>query len=98
MWVYVVECLTPDYFYVGQTNDSHRRIAEHRGKGPNPGSVFVQRHGFKKLAHIEYIKGIRESKDRERELTLEMIRAGHVVASNFANVRANGSVVLNAPS
>lgn len=67
-YVYVIENMTPDHFYVGYTCDLESRIAEHmRGEG----SVWTSRHGFKKLILTETYYWKEDAKNRERELTLE---------------------------
>lgn len=94
VWVYIIECAAENTYYVGETNDVHRRVAEHRGRGNYPGSTFVERFGFKKLFHAEYVLGKAAAKARERELTQELYGLGLIVGSNFASVRRDGSVVL----
>ena len=67
-YVYVIENVTPDHFYVGYTCDLESRIAEHTS---GDGAVWTSVHGVKNVILVEgyYLK--RDARERERELTLE---------------------------
>ena len=46
--VYVIECMSPEHWYVGSTyRELHARIQEHE---EGFGCVWTQRHGFKRMA------------------------------------------------
>ena len=53
--VYVAECETPGYFYVGSTvRLPHEREQEHR---EGWGSHWTSRHGFKRMIVMEMVPG-----------------------------------------
>ena len=46
--VYVIECMSPEHWYVGSTyRELHARIQEHE---EGFGCVWTQRHGFRRVA------------------------------------------------
>jgi putative endonuclease len=67
-YVYVIENVTPNHFYIGYTYDLKSRIAEHvRGEG----AIWTSLHGVKGVIHAEEYYWEDDAKDRERELTLD---------------------------
>lgn len=70
-YVYVIECQTPDHYYIGYTHDLENRIEEHK-KGD--GAKFTKIHSVKKVIYFEGISSLKKAKDREQELTLEYMR------------------------
>lgn len=70
--VYVIECQTPNHFYVGATSHYDDRIKRH---GLGRGARWTQIHGFKKVIKkmevpTMYLAKIFESKEVDRRIAL----------------------------
>jgi hypothetical protein len=75
--IYLIECKTPNHYYIGQTADIGQRIKRHlRGTG----AAFVKRHGFSSWSVLDTAKNLAESKAKElgyyRELCADGVIAG----------------------
>jgi predicted GIY-YIG superfamily endonuclease len=69
--VYVIECETPNHYYIGLTRSYNHRIRNHmRGKGAR----FTQVHGFKKVIAVKSHESEKCAKESERELTEQYIQ------------------------
>ena len=63
-YVYIIEC-QDGLYYTGVTWNLKARIEQHRsGKG----SIFTQRHGFKKLRYFEEYTDLIQAREREKQL------------------------------
>lgn len=70
-YVYVIECKTPDHYYIGLTRFFDRRIRRHmNGKAAR----FTRLHGFNQVVHMEHHRYEEDAKARESELTEYYIR------------------------
>ena len=66
--IYVLECITPNHFYVGYTQNFSSRLSNHRhGRG----AMFTKLHGVKRV--IGTFEG---SKDLERKIVVWLLEAG----------------------
>lgn len=77
-YVYVLECQTPNHFYIGQTNDVERRVGEHR---TGLGAQFTIIHGVKELIETYEYPTRGEALHWERTLTYRYLLFPSVVAS-----------------
>jgi len=59
-YVYVINCLTPDYVYIGMTKHLEHRISKHKA---GEGSAFTKRFGYKE----HYVVGTFESKSEAKK-------------------------------
>jgi len=66
IYVYVIECKTPNHYYIGLTADYERRIRRHKEGG---GARFVKVHGFKRVVRVEFYELYYYAKERELKLT-----------------------------
>ena len=60
-YVYVINCLTPDYVYIGMTKHLEHRISKHKA---GEGSAFTKRFGYKE----HYVVGTFESSQKPRSM------------------------------
>lgn len=67
--VYVIECLTPGYFYVGETSHLKHRFQSHVN---GTGAKFTKIHGVKQLVHVEYVSSSKIAKQLEREYLFKL--------------------------
>ena len=69
--VYMIECKTPNHYYIGLTRDYDKRIRNRmRGKGAR----FTQAHGFRKVIAVKYHESEKCAKECEKELTEQYIQ------------------------
>ena len=64
--VYVIECKTPNHYYVGETRQYEHRIRSHKR---GTGARFTSVHGFRRVIDTKYVESESEAKKCERELT-----------------------------
>ena len=64
-YVYILTNKHHTVFYIGMTNDIHRRLREHRKK--TPGS-FTAKYQIWKLVHLEEYAEVRDAIHREKQL------------------------------
>lgn len=74
--VYVIECITPGYFYVGISQHMEGRFQSHVN---GTGAKFTQAHGVRKLVHVEYVASENIAKRLEREYVSKMERMPNVI-------------------
>lgn len=67
-YVYVIECETPNHYYVGLTQNFAERMKQHES---GTGSEFMSVHKFKKVVYKETHEWEEDAKTRERELTMQ---------------------------
>jgi predicted GIY-YIG superfamily endonuclease len=65
-YVYVIECRTPDHYYIGLTQHFDERMGKHMC---GTAARFTATHGFKKVISKQGYEWKEDAKDRERELT-----------------------------
>lgn len=69
-YVYVIECATPNHYYIGLTQDFEGRIRRHMDR---KGAKFTSEHGFKRVICKEEYYWEDDAKERESELTQDYI-------------------------
>lgn len=62
--VYVIECKTPNHYYIGLTQDYDRRIRKHK---QGEGARFIKVHGFLRVIRVEYYESYYYAKERDRK-------------------------------
>lgn len=72
MWVYVVECWTPNHYYVGTTENYRHRYKNLARPRHTKGTTFVRTHGFKRMWPVAQTteRGAKWAK----ELTIKRLR------------------------
>ena len=64
--VYVIECKTPNHYYIGETKELKKRIRRHMlGKGAR----FTKVHGCRRIINTKHVSTESEAKKWEKELT-----------------------------
>lgn len=78
-YVYCIECLEPNHFYVGQTeNFEHRKISHQNGTGAR----FVRKHVFKNI-HLITTAPTRDIAKQIESLLYKVLRRKGVVVGGF---------------
>jgi len=65
-YTYIIQCETPDHFYIGISQNIKHRIERHKLR---KGSRFTQMHGAKSAIYIENNQTYEQAKNREKLLT-----------------------------
>lgn len=74
--VYLIECQTPNHFYVGMTSNWRKRRQRHLAI---KGSVWTSQHGVKSIQLMAECETEKEAKQLERVLTLQIKSEGRQV-------------------
>ena len=74
--VYVIECSTPNHFYVGQTNSYKHRIEQHR---TGHGMPFTAKYGVSKTYIVKVFSSRNEAMIEESRLRRELFERGYCV-------------------
>jgi predicted GIY-YIG superfamily endonuclease len=85
--VYLIECETPDHWYVGVTSDYQKRRAAHAA---GTGAAFTRVHGFKASTVIQEVSDMEAAKAAERTVT-EALRRGpdlHVAGAGWSQAKS----------
>lgn len=78
MWtLYLIECVTPNHFYVGITSNYAHRLKTHRGR---TGARFTYRHGVKSAQSVHIYPSERLAKLAERLYVAHLRYQGKKVA------------------
>ena len=87
--VYVIECMSPEHWYVGSTyRELHARIQEHE---EGFGCVWTQRHGFKRMAIWADVPSAACSalEDELTEWLMHQYGVRNVRGGNYVNCRTD---------
>jgi predicted GIY-YIG superfamily endonuclease len=93
-YAYVIDCLTPNHVYIGQTDNLHLRLLEHAGKCLRPRfnrSPFLVKHGFEGLRWFTECTSRKKAIRLEQVLTKAFMKDGFVVRSDWTETLKDGS-------
>lgn len=76
--IYCIECLTPNYLYIGQTAHLIQRLTNHIERN-GEGTCFTQKHGVKSWCVVDFADTRKEAIAKEELEYYRLLAKGYIV-------------------